>query len=56
VTSKENAVISRDKILKSREKQKEGEISIEVMAKHIAQLKRPMPPPYSNPFNGNSLY
>ncbi|MBA2368670.1 MAG: hypothetical protein H0V82_06565 [Candidatus Protochlamydia sp.] len=31
-------------------------MTIELMAKHIAQLKRPPPHSFSNPLNGNSLY
>jgi hypothetical protein len=35
---------------------KDPEMTIELMAKHIAQLKRPQPQAFSNPLNGNSLY
>lgn len=59
---KENLVTSLAKIKNCGKQDTESnpaqdpEMTIELMAKHIVQLKRPQPQAYSNPLNGNSLY
>ena len=60
--NKENLVTSLAKIKNCGQQDaeldpvKDPEMTIELMAKHIVQLKRPQPQSFSNPLNGNSLY